>query len=99
MRARVALVIVGLGLAACSLLQLRQARLQAAHELAAAHSRARRLDDETLRLRAELAIAAAEAMRDPAPRVPAPVLLPQADAEQDGARHLAWLAPAAGSGE
>jgi hypothetical protein len=51
---RLCVVVVAIGLTACGLLHLRQARLQAAHELAAAHERVRLLEENTLRLRADL---------------------------------------------
>ncbi|MEM7622734.1 MAG: hypothetical protein AAF235_05975 [Planctomycetota bacterium] len=61
MAARLAVTVVVFGLIACGLLEYRHARLQAAHGLAASHERIRRLDEETLRIRAELAREAAAA--------------------------------------
>ncbi|MAY74747.1 MAG: hypothetical protein CMJ31_08570 [Phycisphaerae bacterium] len=73
MKGRVAACVVALGLIGCALLHLRQARLQAAHELASAHARTRRLDDEALRLRSELLEATTTLVRprDLEPQAPA----------------------------
>lgn len=51
---KLAVMILAVGLTACTLLAFRQERLQAAHELARAQQRMRRHDDEVLRLRARV---------------------------------------------
>jgi len=48
-------IVAAIGLTACGLLSMRQARLQAAHELADAQLRIWRHDEELLRLRALIA--------------------------------------------
>lgn len=48
-------IIVAIGLTACGLLSMRQARLQAAHELADAQLRIWRHDERLLRLHADIA--------------------------------------------
>jgi len=53
--AKVAIVIVALGICACSLLALRQARLQAANELAEARLRVRAIDERVSRARTAIA--------------------------------------------
>jgi hypothetical protein len=55
MFAKVALVIVALGLCACTLLALRQARLQSANELAEARLRVRAIDERVSRVRTAIA--------------------------------------------
>ena len=55
MFAKVAIVIVALGICACSLLALRQARLQAANELAEARLRVRAIDERVSRARTAIA--------------------------------------------
>lgn len=55
MFAKVATVIVALGICACSLLALRQARLQAANELAEARLRVRAIDERVSRARTAIA--------------------------------------------
>lgn len=52
---KAALVIVSLGACGCTLLALRQSRLQAAHELAEAQLRIRHHDEQLWRLRSEIA--------------------------------------------
>lgn len=51
---KLAVLIIGLGLIACSLLAIRQMRTQAAHELAQARLRAVRVDQDAARLRAAI---------------------------------------------
>jgi len=63
--ARVAVVILALVLVAGGLLELRRQRFQAAHELAEAQRRIRAVDEDVLRLRAELARRAAEIGAEP----------------------------------
>jgi hypothetical protein len=53
--AKLAVIIVAIGLAACGLLAMRQARLQAAHELAQAQLRIARVDERLLTLHAQIA--------------------------------------------
>jgi len=53
--AKVAVVIITLGICACSLLALRQARLQAANELAEARLRVRAIDERVSRTRTAIA--------------------------------------------
>jgi hypothetical protein len=53
--AKIALVIVALGICACSLLALRQARLQAANELAEARLRVRAIDERVAVVRTAIA--------------------------------------------
>lgn len=55
MFAKVAIVILALGICACSLLALRQARLQAANELAEARLRVRAIDERVSRARTAIA--------------------------------------------
>ena len=55
MFAKVAVVIVALGICACSLLALRQARLQAANELAEARLRVRAIDERVSLTRTAIA--------------------------------------------
>lgn len=55
MFAKLAVIIVSIGLAACGLLAMRQARLQAAHELAQAQLRIARVDERLLTLHAQIA--------------------------------------------
>lgn len=55
MFAKVAIVIIALGICACSLLALRQARLQAANELAEARLRVRAIDERVSRTRTAIA--------------------------------------------
>lgn len=55
MFAKVAIVIIALGICACSLLALRQARLQAANELAEARLRVRAIDERVSRARTAIA--------------------------------------------
>lgn len=55
MFAKIAVVIVALGICACSLLALRQARLQAANELAEARLRVRAIDERVSLTRTEIA--------------------------------------------
>lgn len=55
MFAKVAVVIVALGISACSLLALRQARLQAANELAEARLRVRAIDERVSLTRTAIA--------------------------------------------
>lgn len=55
MFAKIALVIVALGICACSLLALRQARLQAANELAEARLRVRAVDERVAVVRTAIA--------------------------------------------
>lgn len=55
MFAKVAVVIIALGICACSLLALRQARLQAANELAEARLRVRSIDERVSRARTAIA--------------------------------------------
>lgn len=55
MFAKLAIIIVAIGLAACGLLAMRQARLQAAHELAQAQLRIARVDERLLTLHAQIA--------------------------------------------
>lgn len=55
MFAKLVVVIVSLGLCACVLLAARQARIQAAHDLAEARLRILRLDHELWRMRARIA--------------------------------------------
>lgn len=52
---KLAVTIIALGLAACALLAMRQARLQTAHELAEAQLRIGQHDDRLLVLYAEIA--------------------------------------------
>ena len=60
--ARLAVLIVAMGLMAAALLDHRQARLQEAHDMSAALARARVLTDEAIRLRAEIATRVGEAV-------------------------------------
>jgi hypothetical protein len=53
--AKIVLVIVALGVCACSLLALRQARLQAANELAEARLRVRAIDERVSLVRTAIA--------------------------------------------
>jgi hypothetical protein len=53
--AKLATIIVAIGLTACGLLAMRQARLQAAHELAQAQLRIARVDERLLTLHAQIA--------------------------------------------
>jgi hypothetical protein len=53
--AKIAVVILSLGVCACSLLALRQARLQAANELAEARLRVRAIDERVSLVRTEIA--------------------------------------------
>jgi hypothetical protein len=53
--AKLATIIVAIGLTACGLLAMRQARLQAAHELAQAQLRIARVDERLLTLHAKIA--------------------------------------------
>jgi hypothetical protein len=53
--AKIAAVILALGVCACSLLALRQARLQAANELAEARLRVRAIDERVSLVRAGIA--------------------------------------------
>lgn len=55
MFAKIAAVILSLGVCACSLLALRQARLQAANELAEARLRVRGIDERVSLVRTEIA--------------------------------------------
>ena len=55
MVAKVAVLVVGLGLCACALLTMRQMRTQAAHELAEAWLRVAQRDNELWRIRADIA--------------------------------------------
>lgn len=55
MFAKIAAVIVALGVCACTLLALRQARLQAANELAEARLRVRAIDERVSLVRAGIA--------------------------------------------
>ena len=55
MFAKIAVVILALGICACSLLALRQARLQAANELAEARLRVRGIDERVSIVRAVIA--------------------------------------------
>ncbi len=55
MFAKLAIIIVAIGLTACGLLAMRQARLQAAHELAQAQLRIAREDERLLTLHAQIA--------------------------------------------
>ena len=55
MLAKLATIIVAIGLTACGLLAMRQARLQAAHELAQAQLRIARVDERLLALHALIA--------------------------------------------
>ncbi len=55
MLAKLATIIVAIGLTACGLLAMRQARLQAAHELAQAQLRIARVDERLLTLHALIA--------------------------------------------
>ncbi len=55
MFAKTAVVILALGICACSLLALRQARLQAANELAEARLRVRAIDERVSLVRAVIA--------------------------------------------
>ncbi len=55
MAAKLAAVIITLGLIAASLLSMRQSRLQAAHEVTAARLRIREHDERLLKLRTEIA--------------------------------------------
>lgn len=55
MFAKLAIIIVAIGLAACGLLAMRQARLQTAHELAQAQLRIARVDERLLTLHARIA--------------------------------------------
>lgn len=55
MFAKIALVIVALGICACSLLALRQERLQAANELAEARLRVRAIDERVSVVRTAIA--------------------------------------------
>lgn len=55
MFAKIAVVILALGICACSLLALRQARLQAANELAEARLRVRTIDERVSIVRAVIA--------------------------------------------
>lgn len=55
MFAKVALVIIALGICACTLLALRQARLQAANELAEARLRVRAIDERVAVVRTAIA--------------------------------------------
>ncbi|HZW10394.1 MAG TPA: hypothetical protein VFF69_10870 [Phycisphaerales bacterium] len=55
MFAKIAAVILALGVCACSLLALRQARLQAANELAEARLRVRSIDERVSLVRAGIA--------------------------------------------
>ncbi len=54
MFAKLAAVIVAVGVCACTLLAMRQARLQAAHDLAEARLRVRALDERVALRRAEI---------------------------------------------
>lgn len=55
MFAKLAVVVLTIGVCACTLLSLRQARLQAAHELTRAQLRVRECDDRLWAMRAEIA--------------------------------------------
>lgn len=55
MFAKIAVVIVALGICACTLLALRQARLQAANELAEARLRVRSIDERVAVVRTAIA--------------------------------------------
>lgn len=55
MFAKITVVIVALGVCACTLLALRQARLQAANELAEARLRVRVIDERVSLVRTEIA--------------------------------------------
>lgn len=55
MAAKLAVVIVALGLIAAALLSMRQSRLQAAHEVTAARLRIRVHDERLLKMRGEIA--------------------------------------------
>ena len=55
MFAKIALVIIALGICACTLLALRQARLQAANELAEARLRVRAIDERVSVVRTAIA--------------------------------------------
>lgn len=55
MFAKLAIIIVAIGLTACGLLAMRQARLQATHELAQAQLRIAREDERLLTLHARIA--------------------------------------------
>lgn len=55
MFAKIAVLIVALGVCACTLLALRQARLQAANELAEARLRVRAIDERVSLVRTEIA--------------------------------------------
>lgn len=55
MFAKVAVLIIAIGLCACALLAARQLRIQAAHELAEARLRLMQRDNELWRLRAQIA--------------------------------------------
>lgn len=55
MFAKVAAIILAIGLCACALLAARQMRTQAAHELAEARLRVMQRDNELWRLRAQIA--------------------------------------------
>ena len=55
MFAKIALVILSLGVCACTLLALRQARLEAANELAMTRLRVRRLDERISQVRTKIA--------------------------------------------
>ncbi|HHN77368.1 MAG TPA: hypothetical protein ENK11_01660 [Phycisphaerales bacterium] len=55
MAAKLAVVLVALGLIAASLLSMRQSRLQAAHEVTSARLRIREHDERLLKLRSEIA--------------------------------------------
>lgn len=52
---KLVMVVLTIGVCACTLLSLRQARLQAAHELARAQLRVRECDDQLWALRAKIA--------------------------------------------
>lgn len=54
MFAKLAAVIVAVGVCACTLLAMRQARLQAAHDLAEARLRVRAIDERVALRRAEI---------------------------------------------
>lgn len=90
MTSRLAVLIVSIGLISFALLGLRQARLQAAHELASSMQRAGRIDDESIRVRAELVRRMGEALLiDPSDGRGggAPAVRGEgADGAQDGAR-------------
>lgn len=55
MFAKLLAILIAVGLTACGLLSMRQARLQAVHELADAQLRIWRHDETLLKLRAEIA--------------------------------------------